>query len=196
MLCNNHENVKGQKVTHKVMDKGVIPLGLFAIIDASGTRHTMRQAAVATLRSHTKSSAGHQPRGKPASEVAGGTRSWLRSQAAKHDRLERMVRNIDANPAQQPEVDDGSGPEESGNDADLHEEVESDGEEGADESCGLIHENQYDAIGMSIEPTKAPLPAPARVCDVRGSKINPFLRWVPGSVANAPRWDLAAMEPW
>ena len=196
VLCNNHENVKGQTVTHKVMDKGVIPLGLFEIIDASGTRHTMRQAAVATLRSHTKSSAGRQPLGRPASEVAGGTRSWLRSQAAKQGRFERMVRNIGTSSAELPEVDDGSGPEESGDDADVHEEVESDGEEGADEPCELVHENQYDAIGMSIKPSEAPLPAPTRVYDVRGSKINPFLRWVPGAVANAPRWDLASMEPW
>ena len=84
VLCNNHENVKGQKVTQKVIDKGVIPLGLFPIIDASSTRHTMAQAAVVTLRSHSKSSAGHQPCGKPASEVSGGTHGWLCSQA-KHD---------------------------------------------------------------------------------------------------------------
>ena len=108
-----------------------------------------------------------------------------------------MVRAIDASPARQPEVDDGSSPEESGDDADLHEEVESDSEEGADELCGLIHENQYDAIRMPIEPYKAPLPAPTRVHDARGSKVNnPFLRWVPGSLANAPRWELAAMELW
>ena len=166
VLCNNHENVKGQTVTHKVMDKGVIPLGLFEIIDASGTRHTMRQAAVATLRSHTKSAAGRRPLGRPASEVAGGTRSWLRSQAAKQGRFERMVRNIGTSSAELPEVDDGSGPEESGDDADVHEEVESDGEEGADEPCELVHENQYDAIGMSIKPAEAPLSAPTRVYDL------------------------------
>ena len=86
-----------------------------------------------------------------------------------------MVRTIDTDPTPQPEVNDGSGPEESGDDRDLHEEVESDSEEGADELCGLIHENQYDAIGMLIEASKAPLLAPAKVYDVRSSKVNLFL---------------------
>ena len=49
---------------------------------------------------------------------------------------------------------------------------------------------------MTTPATEAPLPTPARVYDVRGSKVNPFLRLVPGSVANAPRWDLAAMPAW
>ena len=69
--------------------------------------------------------------------------------------------NIDTSPVQQLEVDDGSSLEESSDNADLHKEVESDSKEGADESCGLIHENQYDTIRMPIEPTNAPLPAPA-----------------------------------
>ena len=188
--CNNHENLGGQKVTHKVMDKGVIPFGPFAIIDASGTQNNMRLPAAATLRTQSKASAERQPCGRPASEISGGTRGWLRSQAPKHDRLERMVSTIDAGTTPQTEVDNGSGPEESGDDIDLHEEVESESQEGADGQCGLIHENQYDAIGMPIRVTEAPLPAPARVHDVHGSRVNPFLRWVPGSVANAPCLDL------
>ena len=170
--------------------------GLFAIIDASGTRNTMRQAAVATLQSQSEASAERKSCGRPMSKVSGGTPGWLRSRAAKHDRLERMVSTIDAGPTPQPTVDDGSGPEESGNDSDLPEEVESDDEDGADEDCGLIHKNKYDTIGMPIRAAEAPLLAPARVYDMRGSQVIPFLRWVPGSVANAPRWDLAAMQPW
>ena len=32
--------------------------------------------------------------------------------------------------------------------------------------------------------------------DVGASKVNPFLRWVPGVVPDSACWDLQAMEPW
>ena len=48
------------------------------------------------------------------------------------------------------EVEDGSGPDDSGDDADLPEEVESDGDDGATDGPEVVEEDMYDESGMEV----------------------------------------------
>ena len=204
------------------MTKGRIPLGLFAIIDASSSRHLrLRRAGVARTRGSAKREAeAATPRPRSETLSASRTKAWKRKEESRITRFSKRVADRAADreaearggtvgggrlpPALQDVTndsvagpDDGSGPDGSGDDADLPEEVESEDGDGAIEGPEVIKEDKYDGSGMEVPANiEQIVPASRFIFDVRESQVPTWHTWVPGVIPDMPRFDLQAMNPW
>ena len=146
VLCSNPTNLEAQHVESDEMTKGRIPLGLFAIIDASSSRNLrLWRAGVARTRGEAKrEAAATTPKPRSETMLASSTKAWKRKEESHITRFskrlaERETTNGEATeggtyggagpPSVSPgvigdpatDVDDGSGPDGSGDDADLPE---------------------------------------------------------------------------
>ena len=217
VLCNNLTNLRAQRAESDEMTKGRIPLGLFAIIDGSSSRHLrLRRAGVARTRGAARREAA-DPTPKPRSETmsTSSTQAWKRKEESRVTRFSKQMEEqkgargdtadgvgpsqvsegVSGDPAT--EVEDGSGPDDSGDDADLPEEVESDGDDGATDGPEVVEEDMYDESGMKVaEPVAQIVPESRFIYDVRESQVPSWHTWVPGVVPDMPRFDLQAMNPW